>query len=133
MAVVGLVAVSVLGLLAASGLGDSLVYYRTPSEAASAASEGGRIRLGGMVQPGSVVSDGGTVRFVLTDGAADVAVIHQGDPSGVFQEGQGALVEGTFGQDGVFRSDFLVVKHSNEYRSADGEVYQPPGAPQGTS
>lgn len=132
LAVVGVVAVGALGLLAASSLGDSLVYYRTPSEMATVQEEG-RVRLGGMVQLGSVTNEGGTVRFVLTDGAADVTVLHRGDPSGVFQEGQGALVEGTFGEDGVFRSDVLVVKHSNEYRAADGEAYEPPLSPDGSA
>lgn len=133
LAVVGVVAVGALGLLAASGLGDSLLYYRTPSEVETAGAQGDRVRLGGMVQLGSVTNEGGTVRFVLTDGAADVTVLHRGDPSGVFQEGQGALVEGTFGEDGVFRSDVLVVKHSNEYRAADGEAYEPPLSPDGSA
>lgn len=126
LAVVGVVAVAALGVVAASGLNDSLIYYRTASElSAGALQPGERIRLGGMVQPESVSHGDAAVRFVLTDGAADVTVEHRGDPPGVFQEGQGALVEGTFGPDGVFRSDFLVVKHANEYRGSDGEVYQP--------
>lgn len=113
-----------LGLVAASGLGDSLVYYQTPSELlAQRGASQERLRLGGMVQPGSVRQDGELVRFVLTDGAADVPVAHRGDPPGVFQEGQGALVEGTFAIDGTFRSDFLVVKHSNEYEGPDGQIY----------
>lgn len=126
LTVVGVVLLAAVGLLAATSVGEDLVYYRTPSEVSAGAEGTGRVRLGGMVVPGSVTDDGPTVRFVLTDGAAEVAVEHQGDPGGVFQEGQGALVEGEF--DGaVFRSDFLVVKHSNEYRAADGEPYSPPG------
>ena len=124
LAVVGVVAVAALGVVAASGLGDSLVYYQTPSELLGQAStRQERLRLGGMVQTGSVRQDGDIVTFVLTDGAADVPVAHRGDPPGVFQEGQGALVEGTLAQDGTFHSDFLIVKHSNEYRGADGEMY----------
>lgn len=111
------VAIGALGLLAASGLGDSLVYYRTPSElGAEPAAPGGRVRLGGLVVRGSVRQEGQTVRFVLTDGATDVPVVHRGDPGGVFQEGQGALVEGTYGPDRVFRSDLLMVKHDNTYK-----------------
>ncbi len=125
LAVVGVVAVAALGAVAASGLQDSLVYYRTPSEVlARSTSFSERLRLGGMVRPGSVTQEGDVVRFVLTDGAADVPVAHRGDPPGIFQEGQGALVEGTFGPDATFHSDFLVVKHSNEYRGSDGEVYE---------
>ncbi|MDP8978015.1 MAG: cytochrome c maturation protein CcmE [Actinomycetota bacterium] len=132
--VVGLVSVAALGVLAASGLQDSLVYYRTPSEiAARAQTTTQRVRLGGLVQPGSVREDAGSVRFVLTDGAADVVVLHRGDPPGVFQEGQGALVEGTFDDRRRFRSDLLVVRHSNEYRGADGETYRPPDGEMGAA
>ena len=124
LAVVAAVAVAALGVVAASGLDDSLVYYQTPSELLEQArTRQERLRLGGMVQPGSVRQDGDIVTFVLTDGAADVPVAHRGDPPGVFQEGQGALVEGTLAPDGTFHSDFLIVKHSNEYRGPDGEVY----------
>jgi cytochrome c-type biogenesis protein CcmE len=120
--VVAVTALAAIGLLAAAGLDDSLVYYRSPSEASSLSAADGRVRLGGLVQGGSVVHDGDAVRFVLTDGVADVEVVHRGDPPGVFQEGQGALVEGTFGADGVFRSDLLIVKHSNEYEAPAEDV-----------
>ncbi|MBW3601144.1 MAG: cytochrome c maturation protein CcmE [Actinobacteria bacterium] len=134
MVVVGLVSVAALGVLAASGLQDSLVYYRTPSEvAARPRSTTQRVRLGGLVQRGSVREDAGSVRFVLTDGAAEVVVLHRGDPPGVFQEGQGALVEGTFDGRRLFRSDLLVVRHSNEYQGADGETYRPPDAAVGAA
>lgn len=131
LAVVGVTAIAALGVLAASGLDDSLVYYRTPSEVAQLAQDDGeRIRLGGLVQPGSVVAEGGHTRFTVTDGAHKIQVLHRGDPPGVFQEGQGALVEGSFDDEGVFRSDVLIVKHSNEYGGEDGGkdggTYQPP-------
>jgi cytochrome c-type biogenesis protein CcmE len=126
LAVVAVVGVAAVGILGLSGLDDSLVYYWTPSElSADAPPPEERIRLGGMVETGSVRHEGDTVTFVLTDGADDITVAHQGDPPGVFQEGQGALVEGAFAADGVFHSDLLVVRHSNEYRGSDGEVYEP--------
>jgi cytochrome c-type biogenesis protein CcmE len=122
--VVAGVAVVAIGVLAASGLGDSLVYYHSPTEAAELSADGGRIRLGGLVKAGSVERRGEEVRFVLTDGVSDVAVAHLGDPPGVFQEGQGALVEGAFDDAGVFRSDLLIVKHSNEYEAPDTTAAQ---------
>ena len=125
LAVVAIVGVAALGAVAAGNLDDSLVYYRTPTEVVGTA-QPGRVRLGGLVQRGSVRAEGEGVQFVLTDGAADVTVVHKGDPAGVFQEGQGALVEGTFDEEGRFRSDLLIVKHSNEYQAADGEPYDVP-------
>lgn len=124
--VVALVAVAALGGLAASGLGDSLVYYRTPTELqARPPGPDERLRLGGMVVPGSVAGEGDRVRFTLTDGASDVAVVHTGTPQGVFREGQGALVEGSVDGDGVFRSDLLMVKHDNEYRPVEPATVRP--------
>ena len=130
LAAVGVTAVAALGVLSASGLNESLVYYRTPSEVSAAeAVQEQRLRVGGLVQEGSVVSAGEEVRFILTDGVGEVRVVHTGDPPGVFQEGQGALVEGSFDDAGVFRSDLLIVKHSNEYVAEDGQAYQPPASP----
>ena len=118
--VLALVAVAGVGLLAAASLSDSLVYYRTPSElAGDEPASDGVIRLGGLVEAGSIVRDGEGVRFVLTDGVAETHVWHDGEVRGVFQEGQGALVEGRMGLDGVFRSELLMVQHDNEYRAID--------------
>jgi cytochrome c-type biogenesis protein CcmE len=128
LGVVAVAAAAGLGIVAVSSLGGSLVYYKTPSEVASQKAGGHRLRVGGLVQVGSVHRVATDVRFVLTDGATDMPVLYHGQPPGVFQEGQGAVVEGTFGPDGLFRSDFLVVKHSNEYRRSDGSVYHPPAA-----
>lgn len=118
LATVGVAAIGLLGVLAASGLGDSLVYYKTPTELAQTpALDGHRVRLGGLVRTGTVVKTPGGIAFTLTDGVTDVRVVNTGTPAGVFQAGQGALVEGQAGPDGVFRSDTLIVKHSNEYSS----------------
>jgi cytochrome c-type biogenesis protein CcmE len=117
MAVVVLAAV---GMLAATGLQGSLVYYKTPSELLTdPALEGERLRLGGLVAESSVSRGPDGVRFVLTDGVHEVRVVNSESPRGVFAEGQGALVEGIYGADGVFRSDLLLVKHGNEYQAPD--------------
>lgn len=125
LAVVGVALAGVLGVVAVSGLSDSLVYYRTPSEVRQSP-EPGRLRLGGMVETGSVVRQGATLRFVLTDGAHDVPVTFDGRTTGVFREGQGAVVEGNLDHSGLFHADTLLVKHSNEYTDGGGKIYHPP-------
>lgn len=118
--VVGATAAAAVGVLAVVGLGEAAVYYRTPTEVLEQpAAPGDRLRLGGLVLPGTVRSDGTTVTFELTDGVSGLTVVHRGDPSGVFQEGQGAVVEGVLAGDGRFLSDLVMVKHSNEYRAED--------------
>lgn len=115
-----------VGLLAASGLKGSLVYYKTPTELMKdRALQGQRVRLGGLVVTGSVARGAQGVQFTLTDGVTDVRVINSGQPRGVFQEGQGALVEGVLGADRVFRSDVLLVKHSNSYEPPKKGVGRP--------
>lgn len=123
MLAVAAVAVVSLGALAASGLDDNLVYYRTPTELAEEPGPDDTVlRVGGMVVDGSLRRTADGMRFTLTDGATDVEVLHTGEVRGVFQEGQGALAEGQMGADGVFRSSQLMVQHDNEYRGiTDGE------------
>jgi len=116
----GLVAVAgALVWLIGGGLKDNLVYFLTPSElqARGASAYGQAIRLGGQVEPGSVHwnADAHDLRFVVTDGKTKIQVHSTGSPPSMFQEGIGVVVEGKFASDGVFQSDNLMVKHSNEY------------------
>lgn len=113
---VAVVLVAGTGVLAMSGLQGTTVYYLTPSEVTAdppPATE--RIRLGGLVLPGTV-RDGGGVAFVMTDGSADVPVTSTATLPRVFTEGEGAVVEGTLGADGVLRADRVMMRHNNEYR-----------------
>lgn len=110
-----------LGAFVVNGLQDNMVYYHTPSEVLDVT--GDRVRLGGMVADGSIDRDGGTVNFTITDGVTDVPVTYDGSTTGVFREGQGAIVEGVVSQ-GTFQADNLLVKHDNEYVSEDGTTYE---------
>lgn len=117
----GLAAVAVaLVLLVGGGLKDNVVYFLTPSEleARGTSAVGEAVRLGGQVEKGSVKwnADARDLRFVVTDGKTQIPVHSTGAPPSMFQEGIGVVVEGQFGADGVFQSDNLMVKHSNEYR-----------------
>jgi len=121
----GLAAV-VLGYLLFN-LSDTLVYYRTPTEVRQevAPDPDSRLRLGGRVQVGSLVAQAGGVEFVVADETASIPVEHAGAPPQLFQEGGGVVVEGTW--DGtVFRSDVMIIKHDEQYRTEDGGVYTPP-------
>ena len=114
------VVLAAVGVLAVTGLSGSLVYYKTTSElVADPGLQGERLRLGGLVAPASVSRGPDGVSFVLTDGVHEVRVVNSEQPRGVFSEGQGALVEGVLGADGVFRSDLLLVKHGNEYQAPE--------------
>jgi len=118
------VVVVVLGLIAYGNIGGNLVYYWSPSELREAGDKavGARIRLGGLVVPGSIErgKDGLELRFEVTDGETQVAVQASTVPPAMFRAGIGVVIEGTAGTDGVFHSHRLMVKHDNEYQ-APGE------------
>lgn len=108
-------------LLAAGGLSENMVFFLTPAEleakAADVAGTGSSLRLGGQVKPGSIEWNPETRRlaFSLTEGGSEIAVESSGAPPAMFRDGMGVVVEGTYGEDRVFRSTNLMVKHSNEY------------------
>lgn len=116
---VGVVAAA-LGYLLWGGIGRNLVYFLTPSELlAREAAVGTGVRLGGMVEAGSVRwdPDRTELRFRLTDGEESVEVLSYGAPPQMFTEGIGVVVEGVLRPGGVFESRNVMVKHSNEYRA----------------
>lgn len=107
-----------LAWVATRSLPQTLVYFVTPTELLDRgpAAVGDRLRLGGQVVPGSVRRADGTVRFVLTDGTTRMTVVHRGDAPALFRPGIGVVLEGTYGADGAFHSDAMLIKHSEEYR-----------------
>jgi cytochrome c-type biogenesis protein CcmE len=121
----------VFGYFAFGGLGRSLVYFGTPTEllAAGDAAYGTSVRLGGMVEPGSVHWNPETaeLRFRLADEGGTVDVYSAGVPPQMFLEAAesetpiGAVVEGSLTREGVFRATNLMVKHSQEYRAPQHE------------
>jgi cytochrome c-type biogenesis protein CcmE len=116
---VGVVGVA-LGYLLWGGIGQNLVYFLTPSElAARESAVGAGVRLGGMVEVGSVRWNAETteLRFRLTDGDTSIDVLSRGAPPQMFTEGIGVVVEGALTAGGLFESHNLMVKHSNEYRA----------------
>lgn len=117
----------VFAFFAWGGLGESLVYFWTPTELLAKGTDayGTPIRLGGMVVPGSVDWDAETreLRFQISDGDATVAVESEGAPPQMFTDGIGVIVEGVFTREGVFRSHNVMVKHSNEYRAPEGAAH----------
>ena len=99
-------------------LRQEIVFFRTPTDIAATASElqGKRIRLGGLVEEGSVVRGEGTrVRFAVTDTAQTVPVTYDGVLPDLFREGQGVVTEGTLMPDGTFVADTVLAKHDENY------------------
>jgi cytochrome c-type biogenesis protein CcmE len=115
------VIVLVFAWLLFGGLEKNIVFFLTPEEllAKGDAGVGVPVRLGGQVKPGSVQWDAKALdlRFTVTDGAREVPVRSTGAPPQMFRDGMGVIVEGRYGDGGVFEASNLMVKHSNEDRA----------------
>lgn len=113
-----MVAVIGAGLLAAWALRNQAAYFYVPSEMlASPPAPGRDVRLGGMVERGSIQpqADHVSIRFVLADGKARVPVRFTGIVPDLFQEGSGAVAEGRLGSDGTFVAERVLAKHDENY------------------
>jgi len=98
-------------------LGQKTSYFFMPSDLRTATLEPGqRIRLGGLVEEGTVVRGEGTaVAFSVTDKAHSVQVAYSGILPDLFREEQGVVTEGSFRADGVFVADSVLAKHDENY------------------
>jgi cytochrome c-type biogenesis protein CcmE len=119
-----LVLIGVAGVILFAAVGlmllafrDSIVFFNSPSDVlAQNLAPGKRIRLGGLVEDGSVEHLGdATVRFTVTDTANELQVVYTGLLPDLFREGQGVVTEGALGPDGVFVADTVLAKHDETY------------------
>jgi len=113
-------ALLVLGIavgLVLNALRDSIVFFSTPVMVAEKHIPAGkRFRLGGLVEPGSLVrGDHLAVSFKVSDGSATLPVAYQGILPDLFREGQGVVAEGSLDQAGVFKADTVLAKHDETY------------------
>ena len=94
-----------------------VTYFFSPSEVTAEAAPAGRVvRLGGLVEAGSVVHGAeGQVRFVITDNAGRTPVVYDGDLPDLFREGQGVVTQGAFRPDRVFEASQVLAKHDETY------------------
>ena len=109
--------------LTLNALGDGMVFFVPPSELATKAVPGRTVRLGGLVEAGSLhrgTEDGRPVaRFRLTDGLAGVEVSYAGILPDLLREGQGAVTLGAVQPDGSFRAQEVLARHDENYIPRD--------------
>jgi cytochrome c-type biogenesis protein CcmE len=122
----GGVIAAALAYMMYAGVSQSVVYFVTPSELRTQTVPGKAYRLGGLVVPGSLRWEPGSLdlSFNLSDGQASIPVRHKGTPPDLFAEGRGAVVEGTWSGEGFFKASLIMAKHSEEYKAPDREQAQ---------
>ncbi len=105
--------------LAAGGISDSKMYYRTISELQQMGNTaaGQRLRVGGDVEQGSILKNGSQTTFVLHQGPQTLKVVYDGaDPlPDTFKDGAQALADGRLGPDGVFEAKKIQAKCASKY------------------
>ena len=108
-------------LLVMFAFSQSIAYFYVPADLAKAdVAPGTRIRLGGLVEDGTVKrGEGSTITFTVTDTLSQVPVTYTGILPDLFREGQGVVAEGAFGTDGLFVADTVLAKHDETYMPKD--------------
>src|SRR5882724_5166104 len=116
-----LAVLAVAAALVLNAMRDSIVFFSTPAMVADQHIQAGkRFRLGGHVQPGSLVrGENLAVTFQVGDGSATLPVSYLGLLPDLFREGQGVIAEGALDSSGVFKADTVLAKHDENYKPKD--------------
>ena len=110
-----------LGYLGYSGFNESMAYYQTVPELYASKQKAfeRRLKVSGDVVKGSIVREGTTVKFVIADNKTKqtLPVHYVGtDPlPDTFREYATAVVDGTYGQNGVFTATQMTAKCASKY------------------
>jgi cytochrome c-type biogenesis protein CcmE len=115
---VGMSFIGGAAMLVLFALSSEITYFHSPSDVIEkAVKPGTRIRLGGLVETGSIIRGQGTqVSFTITDNAETVTVNFDGILPDLFREGQGVITEGSFNDMGSpFVADSVLAKHDENY------------------
>ncbi|WP_298669015.1 cytochrome c maturation protein CcmE [uncultured Sphingomonas sp.] len=118
LALLAVAAIVGAALLALSALKDQAAFFYAPSDVTPQTLPLGRaVRLGGMVEKGSIrrAGDGVTIHFRVTDGRATTPVSFTGIAPDLFKENSGVVAEGEFHPDGSFVATNLLAKHDEKY------------------
>ena len=110
----------VLGLavtLILNAFQDSLVFFYSPSDVATRADipKDRLIRIGGLVEKGSITRKDADIHFTVTDGAHKLAVVYRGILPDLFREGQGVVAQGRLSAPGQFEAREVLAKHDEKY------------------
>lgn len=113
----GVILLTGAAFLVMAAFRDNIVFFYSPTEvSAQAIDPGRRLRLGGLVEEGSVRrSADASVEFRVTDLSQTVAVRYHGLLPDLFREGQGVIAEGSFDGAGTFVATEVLAKHDEEY------------------
>lgn len=103
-------------LLVLRAFRDNLVFFYSPSDiAAKSVSAGRKIRLGGLVEVGSIMREGDRIQFTVSDGPSRITITYTGMLPNLFREGQGVVAEGHLVDQTHFEASSILAKHDENY------------------
>jgi len=106
---------------------ENITFFYTPSDLiGKSLPPQQRIRLGGMVEAGSMKRQGIDLSFTVTDFKQQVQVQYQGIAPDLFREGQGVVAEGYVVGPGLFKAMTLLAKHDENYMPPELSKIQVP-------
>ena len=114
---IGMLLLATAAALFLTAISENIVYFHSPSDIVKMdVAPDRRIRIGGLVEEGSVENDSANaiVRFRVTDLVTAVPVTFKGLLPDLFREGQGVVTEGHL-RDGEFLADEVLAKHDENY------------------
>lgn len=108
---------------AVSGFQESKTYYVSVQELVSAKASREHIRVGGIVQEGSIARRGASLSFRLAQNAVSIPVVYVGTDTlpDTFKGGAQAVIQGNYAANGVFQAREVQAKCASKYMAA------PPG------
>ena len=120
--------VGALSYLAFTGVQESKSYYVTIKELQGMGSESHakRLRVAGQVVPGSIHRQGTGADFQLDEQGLKLQIAYRGvePPPDTFKDNAQALVEGSYGSDGVFHAQQIQAKCASKYAPAANQGSQ---------
>jgi len=115
LAVVGSLLALATGLIL-FGLRNSIVAFYAPSELAQKAEPGERVRIGGLVEAGSVGrGEDGALLFTVTDNVANVRIRYHGEPPNLFREQSGIVIDAIYQPGAELTATSLMARHDENY------------------
>lgn len=124
------VIVAAVAYFAVAGFQEGKAYYRTIEElhAMGNNANGQRLRVAGLVKPGSIDRQGRDLNFKIYQDNLELAVNYTGSAPvpDTFKDGAEAVVEGQQRPDGTFEADHIQAKCASKYEAEYGKDAQHP-------
>ena len=98
-------------------LEENVVYFLSPTEIYNKGDIflNKKLRVGGLVKEGSVMSSQTTTNFIITDLKNEIIVSFSGSVPNLFAEGKGVIAEGKLQDKKYFVADKILAKHDENY------------------